>query len=165
THLMSLCEVGGAPGRFAVGADELHACAGATQTARPATMTAGSTHDNKRGEDVRARIGVLSEFAQEWTQHVHQLRQITQQVRPELHGRTENLLWQTLAGTWTESGPISAQRLGDYLVKAAREAKEWTAWTAQDRTGEQALTEFAAHLVTDPAVTEMMDTWVARTAE
>ena len=165
THLTSLCEVGGAPDRFAVGADELHAWAFATQTARPNTMTAGATHDNKRGEDVRARIGVLSEFAEEWVQLVHQLRQATEAVRPPLHGRTENLTWQTLAGTWTEHGPISAARLGDYLIKAAREAKDWTTWTAQDTSGEQALADFAARLVTDPVVADLMSAWVGRTAE
>ncbi|HLS24919.1 MAG TPA: malto-oligosyltrehalose synthase [Beutenbergiaceae bacterium] len=165
THLISLCEVGGAPGYFSVGPDELHAWAAATQVARPATMTAGSTHDNKRGEDVRARIGVLSEFATEWVHHVHSLRQVTADVRPALDGRTENLLWQTLAGTWTDQGPISAQRLGAYLVKAAREAKDWTTWTNQDAEGEKALSAFAEHLVTDPRVTELMSDWVARTQE
>lgn len=164
THLTSLCEVGGAPGLFAVGADELHAWAAATQTAGPNTMTAGATHDNKRGEDVRARIGVLSEFAEEWGHLVHQLREATHAVRPELHGRTENLTWQTLAGTWTEDGPVSAERLSGYLIKAAREAKDWTTWTAQNTTGEQALADFAAHLVTDRDVAELMTTWVGRTA-
>ncbi|MGC0271588.1 malto-oligosyltrehalose synthase [Pseudactinotalea sp. Z1739] len=165
THLTSLCEVGGAPGTFSVGSDELHAWAGAIQTARPASMTAGSTHDNKRGEDVRARIGVISEHAEAWIHLVHQLREVTAPVRPDLHGRTENLTWQTLAGTWTDKGPINASRLGDYLIKAAREAKAWTTWTSVDAEGEQALADFAEHLVTDPAVHELMQAWVARTTE
>lgn len=165
THLVSLCEVGGAPARFAAGPDELHAWATATQTARPATMTAGSTHDNKRGEDVRARIGVLSEFAQEWSDLVAQLRQITTEARGQLQGRTENLAWQILAGTWTQSGPIDGSRLADYLVKAAREAKDWTTWTEPDDAGEQSLTEFAHYLVTDPQVAELMTAWVTRTSD
>ena len=165
THLTSLCEVGGAPATFAVGPDELHAWAAATQLAHPRTMTAGSTHDNKRGEDVRARIGVLSEFAAEWVHHVHDLRRVTAEVRPDLHGRTENLLWQTLAGTWTDQGPISAERLGAYLVKAAREAKDWTTWTSQDTDAERDLVTFAEHLVTDPGVADLMTDWVHRTRD
>lgn len=165
THLVSLAEVGGSPGTFTIGPDELHGWASAIQTARPASMTAGSTHDNKRGEDVRARIGVLSELGPAWVDQVAALRAATARVRPVgLDGRTENLLWQTLAGTWTEDGPISAERLGDYLIKAAREAKTWTTWTAQDTAGEQALTTFVDHLLTNPDVAELMDHWVQHTA-
>ncbi len=163
THLVSLCEVGGAPARFAIGPDELHAWAGAIQLAHPASMTAGSTHDNKRGEDVRARIGVLSEFADEWVDLVHQLRALTAGVRGQLNGRTENLLLQVLAGTWTHDGPISAQRLGDYLVKASREAKDWTTWTEQDTGGETALRSVVEFVVSDADVAALMDAWVRRT--
>ncbi|HLS14645.1 MAG TPA: malto-oligosyltrehalose synthase [Beutenbergiaceae bacterium] len=164
THLVSLCEVGGAPGSFAIGPDELHAWAATIQTSRPASMTAGSTHDNKRGEDVRARIGVLSEVGPAWAEHVTALRAATAGVRPVLDGRTENLLWQILAGTWTEDGPISSERLGGYLIKAAREAKTWTTWTAQDTDGEAALVAFVDHMVTDPDVADLMDQWVRRCA-
>jgi len=36
----------------------------------PQTMLATATHDTKRGEDVRARLNVLSELTAEWTEHV-----------------------------------------------------------------------------------------------
>ncbi|UFU01591.1 malto-oligosyltrehalose synthase [Ruania suaedae] len=166
THLTSLCEVGGAPGRFAVGPDVLHAWAARAQAHHPLTMTAGSTHDAKRGEDVRARIGVLSELGEAWVEHVHRLRALTEDIRPaDLDGRTENLLWQTLAGVWTEDGPITTERLNGYLIKAAREAKEWTAWTAQDREREEALTGFVDALLTREDVTALMGDWVERTRE
>ena len=165
THLVSLCEVGGAPERFAITPDELHAWARYASTSIPATMTAGSTHDTKRGEDVRARLGVLSQYPQEWTELVGQLQQLTANRRPPgLDGRTENLLWQTVAGTWTEDGPMSATRLAAYLVKASREAKTWTSWQAPDPGAEESLTGFLTHLVTDPDVARALDGWVARTA-
>ena len=166
THLVSLCEVGAAPQKFAIGADELHAWAANIAASRPASMTAGSTHDNKRGEDVRARIGVLSELAPQWVETVTALRELTQAVRPAgLEGRTENLLWQTLAGTWTSQGPITVDRFADYLVKAAREAKTWTTWTDPGTEAEDALRAFCQHLLTDPATHEVMTAWVARTAD
>ena len=153
THLVSLCEVGGAPQRFAITPDELHAWAQYASSSIPATMTAGSTHDTKRGEDVRARLGVVSQYAEEWVELVGRLQQLTAERRPAgLDGRAENLLWQTVAGTWTEDGPIGAGRLAAYLVKASREAKTWTSWRAPDRAAEEALTGFATHLVTDPEV-------------
>ncbi|UFU04782.1 malto-oligosyltrehalose synthase [Ruania halotolerans] len=166
THLTSLCEVGGNPHRFAVGPDALHAWASRTQLHHPLTMTAASTHDAKRGEDVRARIGVLSEFGETWVDHVHALREATERSRPgDLDGRTENLLWQTLAGTWTETGPISAERLTGYLVKAAREAKQWTTWTGPDDARESALGDFVTDLLSSDSVHELMSAWVERTRE
>ncbi|GAA4433321.1 malto-oligosyltrehalose synthase [Georgenia halophila] len=164
THLVSLCEVGGDPTRFGIDPDELHTWAAHVQSDWPATMTAGSTHDTKRGEDVRSRIGVLATCSQEWVALVHRLRAETADLRPgDLDGRTENLLWQTLAGTWTQDGPIPAERLTAYLLKAVREQKTWTTWTAQDETGEAAMTEYATALLTHPDVVAELTAWVDRT--
>jgi (1->4)-alpha-D-glucan 1-alpha-D-glucosylmutase len=165
THLVSLCEVGGAPQHFGIMPDELHTWARYAQTSIPATMTAGSTHDAKRGEDVRARMVALSEFAEEWVELVTRLRELTAEVRPVgLDGRAENLLWQTLAGTWTEEGPLAADRLTAYLTKASREAKTWTSWQSPDVVAEEALTGYATHLVADPEVAEAFEGWVRRSA-
>ncbi len=165
THLVSLCEVGGSPQAFGIMPDELHAWARYAQTSIPATMTAGSTHDAKRGEDVRARISVLSEFADDWVELVGRLRELTAEARPPgLDGRAENLLWQTLAGTWTDDGPLAADRLSAYLTKASREAKTWTSWQSPDLVAEEELTGYATHLVTDPEVAEAFEGWLKRTA-
>ena len=166
THLTSLCEVGGAPASFAVEPDELHSWATRTQQLYPHTLTALSTHDAKRGEDVRARIGVLAELAPEWLDLVQLLRTITDDARPSgLDGRTENLFWQTLAGTWTAAGPLAAERLSDYLVKASREAKVWTSWTAPDEDGEAALVSFTHHVLGSAEVSAALTAWTERTAE
>jgi len=165
THLTSLCEVGGAPQKFTIAPDDLHAFAHSLQLSHPATMTNSSTHDSKRGEDVRARIGVLSQLGSAWREQVSALRSVTESYRPELDGRTENLLWQTLAGTWTADGPLPPDRLAGYLVKASREAKGWTTWTAPDQAREDALAAFVSALLLDEAVAELMTTWVRRTAE
>jgi len=165
THLISLCEVGGSPRRFGISVDELHAWATQTLYTHPATMTAGSTHDTKRGEDVRARIGVLSEYAEEWLEMVRALREATADLRPaDLDGRAENLLWQTIAGTWTEEGPIAAQRLRDYLTKAVREQKSWTTWTDPDTAREEALLDYATALLEHPEVRTAFTAWGRTTA-
>lgn len=165
THLTSLCEVGGSPQTFAIAPDALHAWATKLQEAWPASMTAGSTHDAKRGADVRARIGVLSEYAQEWAALVGELREATSQVRPaDLDGRTEALTWQTLAGTWTHEGPLAGERLADYLVKASREAKVWTRWTSPDAPREESLRHFALALGSHGPVARLMTAWAKRTA-
>lgn len=166
THLVSLCEVGGSPRRFGISVDELHAWVGQTIMAHPATMTAGSTHDTKRGEDVRARIGVLSEYAEEWLALVRRLREATADIRPaDLDGRAENLLWQVLVGTWTDSDPMTAERLRGYLTKAVREQKSWTTWTDPDTAREDALLDYATALLEHPAVVEAFTEWERTTAQ
>ncbi|WP_413449888.1 malto-oligosyltrehalose synthase [Georgenia phoenicis] len=166
THLVSLCEVGGAPRRFGISVDELHAWVAQTLSTHPATMTAVSTHDTKRGEDVRARIGVLSEYAEEWLTMLRRLREATADIRPaDLDGRAENLLWQVLVGTWTESDPMTAERLRGYLVKAVREQKSWTTWTDPDTEREEALLDYASALLEHPAVVEELTDWTRLTAD
>ncbi|MCL3862233.1 malto-oligosyltrehalose synthase [Actinotalea sp. K2] len=165
THLVSLSEVGGAPERFAISTEELHSWAARAQQHSPVAMTGLSTHDTKRSEDVRARLGVLSELPVEWSELVDALRAVTTELRPSLlDGRTENILWQTLAGTWTEDGPLEVARLTEYLTKAIREAKSHTSWTAQEPAYEQAVLGFAEQVVAHPEVVRLVETWVRRAA-
>jgi len=164
THETGLCEVGGEPGRFSFRLEELHAWAALAQWQTPVGMTTLSTHDTKRGEDTRARLGVLTEMSLDWAELVDALRAATASYRTALlDGRTENLLWQTLAGTWSEEGPIEPGRLTAYLVKAAREAKTHTRWTSPDAAYEAALVQVSTRALTDPTVGALFDDWVART--
>ncbi|MFB9953975.1 malto-oligosyltrehalose synthase [Cellulomonas denverensis] len=166
THLISLCEVGGEPDRFALSPTELLTWAGRMQVTSPLGMTTLSTHDTKRSADVRARIGVLSELPVEWAELVTGLRAASAAWRPALlDGRTENLLWQTLACTWTAEGPIEAERLTEYLTKAVREAKQHTSWTSPDEAYESAVLTAARQAVADPAIAELFTRWELRTRE
>ena len=165
THLVSLTEVGGAPERFAISPDELHAWAARAQHRTPVAMTTLSTHDTKRSEDVRARLGVLSELPLEWSELVEHVRAATAEHRSALvDGRTENLLWQTLAGTWTDAGPIEVDRLTAYLTKAMREAKQHTGWTFVDEAYEAAVLDLARAALREPAVVDAFTGWVRASA-
>lgn len=166
THLAALCEVGGEPERFALSPTELLAWAARAQQQAPLGMTTLSTHDTKRSEDVRARLGVLSELPVEWADLVGRLRAASAPYRSALlDGRTENLLWQTLAGTWTADGPITGDRLAQYLTKAIREAKDHTSWIAPDAAYERAVLDAAARALSDERVAELFTTWEHRTRE
>lgn len=161
THLVALCEVGGAPERFAISPEELHAWAARAQHRAPLAMTSLSTHDTKRSEDVRSRLGVLSELPLEWGALLEQVRAATTASRGTLvDGRIENLLWQTLAGTWTKDGPIETERLTQYLVKAMREAKEHTGWTSVDEAYEEAVLTLARAALESTEVGEAFTAWV-----
>ena len=64
TRFIALNEVGGDPARFGVEPDGLpRGAAAPAGSVAPRGMTTLSTHDTKRGEDVRARLAVLSRAA------------------------------------------------------------------------------------------------------
>lgn len=161
TMLTSLCEVGGAPQHFGITPDEFHEWCGAMALDWPVTMTLGSTHDSKRSEDVRCRIGAISQFGAEW----HELVAALAGKLDGVEGHTRNLVLQTLAGTWTEDGPISAERLHRYLLKACREQKLWTSWTSPAAAQEEALLQRATAMLTDPEVVAAFEGWVALTRD
>ena len=165
SQLTGLNEVGGAPERFAIGPDELHAYASESVRRHPHAMTTLSTHDTKRSEDVRSRLSALSELSQEWRELVHHVREATRDARSALvDGRMENFVWQTLAGTWTEAGPLSKERLHEYFTKAMREAKSHTTWTAQDADYEAAIFALIDVALDHEEVIEAFGRWVHRSA-
>lgn len=161
THLVSLNEVGGSPATWGMSPDEFHRWCAAMATSWPVTMTAGTTHDTKRSEDVRSRILVISQYASEWRALLGKL----DAQLPGVEGHTRNLFWQTLAGTWTEDGPIELDRLVPYMVKASREQKLWTSWTNPNTTAEEALAAAITSLYADDDVIGAFADWFAFTRE
>ena len=63
-RLLSRNDVGFDPGRFACSTAEFHDRMQLRKDTFPHAMLATATHDHKRGEDVRARVAVLSEVAE-----------------------------------------------------------------------------------------------------
>jgi (1->4)-alpha-D-glucan 1-alpha-D-glucosylmutase len=150
-RLVSLNEVGGDPSRFGVGLAEFHSENAARLRRSPHGLSTTATHDTKRGEDVRARINVLSELPDEWRRRVGVWQRLNRRHRTMLEGaavpgaNTEYLIYQTLVGAW----PIDAERLTTYLMKAVREAKSHTSWINPNARYDQALTQFAEAIL-DP---------------
>ena len=62
SRLTSLNEVGADPSIFAITPEEWHEAMAIRQRDWPNAMTTLTTHDTKRGEDVRARLAVLAEI-------------------------------------------------------------------------------------------------------
>jgi len=157
-RLVSLNEVGGDPGR---GGDfdpiaEFHAHNKRMAAEWPQTLNATATHDTKRSEDMRARINVLSEIAPEWGRTVRRWSRKNAHLRSEgiPHPNEELLLYQTLVGMWPldeEELATVAERLRQFLEKAAREAKTHTSWIAPNPAYEDALLRFAGAILKEPA--------------
>ncbi|MGW6278804.1 malto-oligosyltrehalose synthase [Kribbella sp. NPDC055071] len=164
-RLTSLNEVGGDPEHFGVSPEEFHAYAARLNQHWPKTMTTLSTHDTKRSEDVRARLGVLSEQPAAWSEAVREWRRLSDDHRsPLLDGSTEYLFWQTLFGTW-DDGPLPEDRLQAYLLKAIREAKRHTTWTSPDEEYEQTVAGFASSVLNDQTVLDAVRRFADRQTE
>jgi (1->4)-alpha-D-glucan 1-alpha-D-glucosylmutase len=126
-RLVSLNEVGGEPRDFGVGLAEFHQRAATRARLWPQAMTTLSTHDTKRSEDVRARIGVLSQVPSLWTEFVSRWEATTPSPDPA----TGLFLWQNIFGVWPADGKVSGElrdRLHAYAEKAIREASWHTSW-------------------------------------
>jgi (1->4)-alpha-D-glucan 1-alpha-D-glucosylmutase len=143
--LLSLNEVGGAPAALGTSVEAFHASCQRAQATHPSGLLATSTHDTKRSEDVRARLAVLSEMADEWAeiaQHWHELNR-RHRTADLPDPATEWMLYQTLVGAW----PITPERALGFLEKAAREAKLHTSWDQPNPIYEGALMHFATSVL------------------
>ena len=153
-RLLSLNEVGGNPSHFGIELELFHKFNRDKVENWQHGMNTTATHDTKRGEDVRARLNVLSEIPQEWSQQVNQWREINQAYKQEgmPDANDEYLLYQTLLGTYPfEENELAdfPDRIKDYILKAVREAKVYTAWLRPDEAYEQAFLSFIDRLLED----------------
>lgn len=113
------------------------------------TLNATATHDTKRGEDVRARLNVLTEIPGEWDRRVTRWMEWNAPRKIAVRGvlapgaGEEILIYQTLLGAW----PIESERIHEFLTKALREAKQNSSWIDPHEQYEQAVHEFADRIL------------------
>jgi (1->4)-alpha-D-glucan 1-alpha-D-glucosylmutase len=162
-RLLSRNEVGSDPGEFALSVEQFHAANLERARRFPHAMLATATHDHKRGEDVRARLAVLSEFAHDWNATLRAWSMLNAPHHRALDGSViasdhdwapgpaaEAMLYQTLVGCWPlelapddETGVKAlAERVAQWQLKALREAKLRTSWLAPDEAYEKACRDF-----------------------
>lgn len=127
SRLTSLNEVGGDPSRFAIEVPALHDAFVQRQASWPHALTALTTHDTKRSEDVRARLDVLAEIPGRWATVLRELRA----VATTGDGPLDNLMWQAVVGAWSDEQHLP-DRLHAYAEKAAREGAVGTSWSDPD---------------------------------
>ncbi|HEX2256026.1 MAG TPA: malto-oligosyltrehalose synthase [Afifellaceae bacterium] len=163
-RMAALNEVGGEPDVFGAPLEAFHQAMRARLSEQPFGLLATATHDTKRGEDARARLYCLTEMPAAWGAAVARWAGMNQEGRavleetPAPEPELEWLFYQTLAGAWPpDLQPDDAEALGglaermtSYIIKAAREAKLHTSWTAPYAEYEAALEAFVAAAL-DPA--------------
>ncbi|PIP21198.1 MAG: malto-oligosyltrehalose synthase [Candidatus Omnitrophica bacterium CG23_combo_of_CG06-09_8_20_14_all_40_11] len=153
--LISLNEVGSNPNRFGFSREEFYDF-NERRLNTPHTLNVTSTHDTKRGEDVRARINVLSEIPWEWESNLKKWQKVNKKRKKNINGNympdenDEYFIYQTLLGAF----PFDEQdilcfmeRMKTYIVKAVREAKRHTAWIKPDIEYEEACVSFTENIL------------------
>ncbi len=123
----------------------------------PGSMLATATHDHKRGEDVRARLAVLSGLPEEWRAEITGWDWLAGGERSGVHPADRYMFYQTLLGAWPEALlPGDAEGLKDFAArivawqdKALREAKLRSSWESPDEAYERICAEMVEKLL-DP---------------
>jgi (1->4)-alpha-D-glucan 1-alpha-D-glucosylmutase len=152
---------------------EFHARTSERYAAWPHNMLATATHDTKRGEDTRARLDVLSEIPDDWARRVARWHIYNRAHRSEVPDGSaptlndEYLLYQSIIATWPmQPGNILrssvqreayVERLKAYAIKACREAKLATSWTAPDQAYEAAFLAFIDKIFERPRESPFID--------
>ena len=157
TRLVSRNEVGGNLAVFGRPVAELHQANAEREARWPQSMLATSTHDTKRGEDVRARLAVLSECPARWWPLAARW---TTRLAAGVDPADALLLWQTMAGAW----PLEQDRCLAYMEKAVREAGLHTTWTDPDPAYERALAGLVERAYADPRLLAELEDLVAEIA-
>ncbi|HLI82739.1 MAG TPA: malto-oligosyltrehalose synthase [Bryobacteraceae bacterium] len=159
--LLSLNEVGSDPIRerppFTL--EEFHEFNRRRLEQWPGSLSATSTHDTKRGEDVRARLNILTEVPEEWAARLEKWSAANADKKVLVKGAQapssseEILIYQTLLGAWPANSAEQAAfgvRVKEFLLKALREAKENSSWLTPNEEYERAAQQFLDRLFADP---------------
>lgn len=146
-RMIALNTVGGDPGQFGAPTERFHLHCLHDQQRLPNAMLATSTHDTKRGEDVRARISLLTEIPDQWAEAVQRWSTMNQRYHsgkfPDRN--IEYFYYQTLVGAW----PLPLDRAWAVMEKVSCEAKQHTTWTARHVEYDRILREFVVNTLGD----------------
>ncbi len=149
--LISHNEVGDAPSELGVTVDAFHEKMISRLVNNPFSLNATSTHDTKRGEDARMRINVLSHIPEDWKAMVLQWHEENRPFIKILNNRTmpslndEYFIYQSLLGSFPEALVFDdsyLERSKNFILKALKEAKAETSYTAADTGYEEACVQF-----------------------
>ena len=154
TRFIGLNEVGADPGQFGLDVPAFHAVTARRQEVARWGMTTLSTHDTKRGEDLRARLAVLAELPDEWGDTAQRLQYLVA-VPNQAFGY---LLWQSFVAT----GLIERERVHAFAEKAMREASDGTSWADPVPAFEQAVHTAVDAAYDRPEVRELIDAFARR---
>jgi (1->4)-alpha-D-glucan 1-alpha-D-glucosylmutase len=156
-RLLARNEVGGDLAGFGREVAEFHAASASREARWPDGMLATSTHDTKRGEDVRARLAALTDDPDRWWTLAERW---TARLAGPVDPGDALLLWQTMVGAW----PLPRERCLAYMEKALREAGLHSGWTDPDPAYEAAVAELVGRAYADRELLAELEALLARVA-
>lgn len=150
-RLLAACDVGVDPLDPVVDVAGWHDRVRRLVATQPGGMRGTSTHDTKRGEDVRLRIAALSELSHRWREATRRWRRAHADLDLDTHLRL--VACQLLVGVWPVGddgrGPAVdvvddtwRDRVLAALVKSAREDGRRTTWADPDAAYERSIGAF-----------------------
>jgi len=171
-RFISLNEVGADPSLFGSSAKDFHEFMSKRQELWPLSMNATATHDTKRGEDVRARLNVLSEIPREWAHQVRLGNKFNRNKKKFIAGlqvrapvrNDEYFIYQTLIGTYpsmTGTDEHYVTRIEEYVIKALREAQLYTSWAKPHSEYEEACLSFLGQILKPQDGNKFLDSFIA----
>ena len=172
-RLLCLNEVGCDASRFGESIAAFHAHNAEILARWPLSMTTTSTHDTKRGEDLRTRLAVISEAPDAWRAFVRDAEAVARPkgtLAAQVSAGDAYVFYQTIVGAFPFESlsdadvPPFAERLAAYMQKAAREAKTETSWAIPNVAYEKALDELVRRSIESPAFISLVRTFVGRLA-
>ena len=138
-------EVGGTPEFFGYSIQKFHDMMKFRYEHWRYSLNGTSTHDTKRGEDVRARLNVITCFYDDWTALVKQWMEENRKFKTKgwPDDNDEYFVYQTIAGSYPfEFENDYIDRLIAYFQKALREAKRYSNWANPNADYENATVNF-----------------------
>jgi (1->4)-alpha-D-glucan 1-alpha-D-glucosylmutase len=168
-RLISLNEVGGNPDSFGNSVDDFHQYNASRAARWPHSLLATATHDTKRGEDVRARINVLSEFPDEWRSALSRWSELNTakkslvNEKPAPDSNDEYFFYQTLIGAWPAADPSAKylqtfrERMVACMLKSIKEAKTHTSWLDPNTEYETAMKNFVEQSLADSSANPFLN--------
>ncbi|MFG1248813.1 malto-oligosyltrehalose synthase [Xanthobacter flavus] len=156
--LLSRNEVGSNPATGGGGVADWHRTAAARAERWPFAMLASATHDHKRGEDVRARLSILSECADLWIALLDRWLAALKGQAPTVDAADRIMLIETLVGAWPDDASGREDflpRIEGWQMKALREAKRATSWDRPDEAFEAEAQGLARFILTAPEGADM----------
>lgn len=167
--LLSRNDVGFDPQHFSAPPTQFHWRNSERAGSFPNNLLATATHDHKRGEDMRARLAVISERSVWFSEKVACWQTAARPLRTNLQegiapsSGDELILYQTLLGCWPpqlaaedkQAMETFRARLLRWQEKSVREAKLRSHWSSPNADYEAACARFVTDLLTADEMTEL----------
>ncbi|WP_449396899.1 malto-oligosyltrehalose synthase [Devosia riboflavina] len=152
-RLVSLNEVGAHPDRFSRSIASFHDSNIRRLKHHPNCLVGTSTHDTKRGEDIRLIIAAIADEPDQWGWTLGEWRSALGHEADRIHPNDLYLFFQLLLGGWPIASTTDdlAARLKGAMTKSLREARQRSDWGVNNLVYEEQIGDLVDSILTNTA--------------